>query len=443
MNYQLNLSDDQLTSLKSSIESVLDGYGVNFQERLGSGAISRPQLYGLVLLVVLALSCSSKPKYQLGFGPITTIIRSSGNEGFSAPERLVKLAPSGYIDWLSTLWNAPRAVCRFVSSRNKFLAIRVNPDLVPKPSNLTPIGADAYSRFVSIPALAGIGIGIDTCHPTPSPLRDGPSPSHQYISRANVQDSESLGLYHNCTLALGLPLSSSTNLSGLLSLRSDKYETVLYASRTASSAFNLVLVNSASACASFLFSRMNVLPSKITSPAIPTTTRIGPRAWSSNFLSAQTSNGFAFLSSHLALRRANSFNFSQYSSTAPTVNTNADRTAANWLAARLFQSHGNWDDRKMAELAATVKIWLIVCALLLLPLGMLIYEAAKIICSGRNSSDISTGGAVMATDTVTPQVEVICEACESNDNVKVCRAEGCTAELCERCMKDHRQEHIW
>lgn len=49
----------------------------------------------------------------------------------------------------------------------------------------------------------------------------------------------------------------------------------------------------------------------------------------------------------------------------------------------------------------------------------------------------------MATDTVVPQVEeVLCEACESNDNVKVCGAEGCTGVLCERCMKEHRWEHI-
>ena len=133
---------------------------------------------------------------------------------------------------------------------------------------------------------------------------------------------------------------------------------------------------------SCLFSRMNVLPSKMTSPAIPTTTRIGPRAWSSNFLSAQTSNGAAFRSSHLVLKSASSFNCCRYSSTAPMVNTSADTTAAHWLAARLFQSPDTEDkDRQGAELAATVKIWLIVCALVLVPLAAFVSAVIEIIRS--------------------------------------------------------------
>lgn len=37
----------------------------------------------------------------------------------------------------------------------------------------------------------------------------------------------------------------------------------------------------------------------------------------------------------------------------------------------------------------------------------------------------------------------VCAECEDTDNVRLCGAYGCTAELCERCMKEHRYGHAF
>ncbi len=65
---------------------------------------------------------------------------------------------------------------------------------------------------------------------------------------------------------------------------------------------------------SCLYSKMNVCPSKITSPAMPTTTNSGPKEWRAIFLSAQRSKGVDLKKISFPSRSISSLSFAQYSS---------------------------------------------------------------------------------------------------------------------------------
>jgi hypothetical protein len=89
--------------------------------------------------------------------------------------------------------------------------------------------------------------------------------------------------------------------------------------------------------------------------------KIGPTEWRNTFRNTQPSNDVHLLSKHFIPSKASSLIFPQYSITAPIARIAPDMTAAHWSTDRLFQ---NFDkkDRERAELAATIKIWLIILA---------------------------------------------------------------------------------
>jgi hypothetical protein len=89
-------------------------------------------------------------------------------------------------------------------------------------------------------------------------------------------------------------------------------------------------------CSSLLL-RTNVLPSKINSPPMPTTTRIGPMEWANNLRNVQRSNEVDLRRIHFNAKSVRALILAQYSMTAPTARTSAETTAATSWAIRLFQ----------------------------------------------------------------------------------------------------------
>ena len=139
--------------------------------------------------------------------------------------------------------------------------------------------------------------------------------------------------------------------------------------------FSAAIVSSAADCC--LSSTMNVRVSKINSPAIPATTRIIPVEWRTSFFNTQRSNDVLRKAITLAVSNPICFSFGHSSSTAPPISVSVEQAAAISRKLALFQMSER--DHRIARMAATIKIYMLLCALIGVPLATLILGFVEII----------------------------------------------------------------
>src|SRR5271157_451328 len=352
---------------------------------MGNGAVSRPQRYGLALCLLAWFLCGCLADSIGALGPIRRSIlpgslyaSSAGLSGMPSPKNILAFSiPSSCGRGFSC--HARVKILSLYSTSHS--ALPASPVLnLPHPGFTHCVSAQpvAETKYIWLPPVNMLGQLAHRFDSGSSHPALGKEELISISSNANrsVSSFPQVTMVTRCP-ANGLraltnsasPFWSSRHLGPWIRSPSSRSLNFLDAvSKRVSSASAFLLTASAlslsepticRACSSCLSSRMKALPSNTTSPAMPKTTRIGPMEWINAFRNTQRSNEFDLPRRYFTPSRVSSLILAQYSITAPRVRIAAATTAAHWTTVRLPHNLDR-KDHEGAELAATVRIWLII-----------------------------------------------------------------------------------